>query len=255
MSSAIGMKGYITLLVSLLFGGSVMLLIETPDAWMSGFAQMVSGQRLQLSALQGGFIAGSAEFSWQEENTSFSLGRWEWRLTPRWDGMITESFNAIQGPISGKTEIQISWDGMTLRDTHFIAQTKALKWDNPLWMMMQPSAQLDIETEKINFHDQTITGQATITCQHAFTPQVRLPDLGSWQVKILGEGPTGSLRLVTLKGPLHAEGDGIFSLQPPNLKLSGRLWSEARYARDIEPLIQPLGLQQIDGAIPWKIQL
>jgi len=232
-----------------------MLLIETPDIWIAELAQQLSAQHLKFNQIEGGLIAGSAEVSWQDGFASpRSLGRWEWRLTPRWDGLFTESLNALSGPATGHTALQFSWEGIALHQSHFIIQVKSIQLNHPLWSMMQPSAELHLEAEKITIHDEAIRGEATITCLHGYSPQVRLPDLGSWQIQLHADGDIGSAKFSTLQGPLHVEGEGRFTTQPFQMKLSGRLWSEAREARDIEPIIKPLGIQERDGSVPWKLQ-
>jgi general secretion pathway protein N len=255
MSSLKQFRSFFAVLAALVTGVCITLLVDTPDTWIAGLAKQLSGQRLQLTHIEGGLIQGSADFYWGDDNAStLPLGRWEWRYSPGWDGLLTETISALLGPATGQVALQVSWDGVTLHNADFIIQVSTIKWHHPLWMMVQPSAELHFQAQKINIQNEGITGEASLTCSHGYSPQVRLPDLGSWQIQWKSEDTIGILKLVTLKGPLHVDGDGQFSMQPLQLKLSGRLWSEARYARDLEPIIKSIGPQQVDGSVPWKLR-
>ncbi len=236
-------------------GACLTLFVDTPDAWLAGLAKQLSGQRVQLTHIEGGLIQGSADFYWGDDPLStLPLGRWEWRYSPGWDGLLAVNVSALSGPATGQVVLQMSWDGVTLHKADFIIQVSSIKWRNPLWMMVQPSAELHFQAEKINIQNEVITGEASLTCMHGYSSQVRLPDLGSWQIQWKSEDTIGILKLITLKGPLHVDGDGQFGTQPLQLKISGRLWSEARYARDLEPIIKLVGPQQVDGSVPWKLR-
>jgi hypothetical protein len=231
-------------------GACLTLFVDTPDAWLAGLAKQLSGQRVQLTHIEGGLIQGSADFYWGDDPLStLPLGRWEWRYSPGWDGLLAVNVSALSGPATGQVALQMSWDGVTLHKADFIIQVSSIKWRNPLWMMVQPSAELHFQAEKINIQNEVITGEASLTCMHGYSSQVRLPDLGSWQIQWKSEDTIG-----ILKGPLHVDGDGQFGTQPLQLKISGRLWSEARYARDLEPIIKLVGPQQVDGSVPWKLR-
>ena len=236
-------------------GACLTLFVDTPDAWLAGLAKQLSGQRVQLTHIEGGLIQGSADFYWGDDPLStLPLGRWEWRYSPGWDGLLAVNVSALSGPATGQVALQMSWDGVTLHKADFIIQVSSIKWRNPLWMMVQPSAELHFQAEKINIQNEVITGEASLTCMHGYSSQVRLPDLGSWQIQWKSEDTIGILKLITLKGPLHVDGDGQFGTQLLQLKISGRLWSEARYARDLEPIIKLVGPQQVDGSVPWKLR-
>jgi len=248
-------SSWIALTATLIAGAGMMLLIDTPDTWISGLAQQFSAQRLQLSRIEGGVIAGSADFVWQEGSPPpMPLGRWEWHYAPRWEGLLNESISALSGPAKGQVTLQMSWDGMTLYDADFFIQVSAIQLRNPLWVMVQPSADLHLHSEKIQIQNDLIVGEATLTCNHGYSPQVRLPDLGSWKIQWQPQGTSGSLKLVTLKGPLHVDAEGQLNTQPLQLKLSGRLWSEAQYTHDLEPIIKLVGPQQWDGSVAWKLK-
>jgi general secretion pathway protein N len=249
--------GMVAVAATVFTGAMLTLLFETPEAWIRGSAYALSGNHLQLLDIEGGVLYGSADVSWGEDPAlGTPLGRWGWRYTPQWDGVLIETVRALSGPATGQTGLQLSWDGLTLLSADFTIQARAISWRNPLWTMVQPTAELYLQTEKLNIQNAGMVGEGSLTCSHAYSPQVRLPDLGSWQMHWQAEGETTYLKMMTLKGPLHLEGEGVLTAAgQPTLKLSGRLWSEARYARDLEPIIKQVGAQQPDGSVPWRLNL
>ena len=249
--------GMCAVATTVFIGAMFTLLFETPEAWIRGSAYALSGHHLQLLDIEGGVLDGSADVSWDEDHApGIPLGRWGWRYTPQWNGILIETVRALSGPATGQTGLQLSWDGLTLLGADFTIQARAISWRNPLWTMVQPAAALHLQTERLNIQHEGMVGEGSLTCSHAYSPQVRLPDLGSWQMHWQAAGETTHLKMMTLKGPLHLEGDGVLTVAgQPTLKLSVRLWSEARYARDLEPIIKLMGAQQPDGSVPWRLSL
>lgn len=193
------------------------LLLFAPASWLTGMLQRASGGRVLLSEPRGTVWNGSAQLLLTGgAGSTDAVGlptRLDWRLRPRWDGLVAELGTAccIVQPLT--LRVRPRWGGAQVALANGQTQWPAalLAGLGTPWNTLQLDGDLLLGTQELSVEwvqgRLAIAGRAELTAQRLSSRLSTLRPMGSYRITVLG-GPTPTLQLETLEGSLQLSGNG-----------------------------------------------
>jgi len=188
-----------------------------PARWLAGPLERATGGHLVLSEPRGTVWNGSAQLMLTGGAGSTDAvalpTRVDWRLSPRWDGLLAqvESACCMSQPVA--IRIQPRWGGMrwTVGNSSTQWPAGALAGLGTPWNTLQFDGELHLKTEELSVEwvqgRLAIAGRAELTAQRMSSRLSTLRPMGSYRITVLG-GATPTLQLDTLEGSLQLAGSG-----------------------------------------------
>ncbi|MDP3761733.1 MAG: type II secretion system protein N [Ramlibacter sp.] len=188
-----------------------------PARWLAGPLERATGGHLVLSEPRGTIWNGSAQLMLAGGAGSTDAvalpTRVDWRLSPRWDGLLAqvESACCTSRPIA--VRIRPRWGGTRLAvgDSRTQWPASMLAGLGTPWNTLQFDGALDLKTEELSVEwvqgRLAIAGRADLTAQRLSSRLSTLRPMGSYRITVLG-GATPTLQLATLEGSLQLAGSG-----------------------------------------------
>jgi general secretion pathway protein N len=193
------------------------LLLFAPASWLTGMLQRASAGRVMLSEPRGTVWNGSAQLlltGGAGSTDAMSLPtRLDWRLRPRWDGLVAELGTAccIVQPLT--LRVRPRWGGAQVALANGQTQWPAalLAGLGTPWNTLQLDGDLLLGTQELSVEwvqgRLAIAGRAELTAQRLSSRLSTLRPMGTYRITVLG-GTTPTLQLETLEGSLQLSGNG-----------------------------------------------
>lgn len=193
------------------------LLFFAPARWLADAVTERTGGRLSLGDARGTFWNGSAEMALTGGPGSVDAvalpTRVDWRLHPRWDGVLAEVSSACC--TSQPMQLRVGW---RFGGAHVAVAASQSQWPAALlaglgtpWNTLQLDGDLRLETKGLSVEwvagRLAIAGRAELTAQRLSSRLSTLRPMGSYRITVQG-GQTPSLQLDTLEGSLNLSGSG-----------------------------------------------
>lgn len=193
------------------------LLFFAPARWLADAVTERTGRRVLLADARGTFWNGSAEMALTGGPGSVDAAalptRVDWRLRPRWDGVLAEVSSACCTPVP--VQVRFGW---RLGGAHVAVAGSQSQWPAALlaglgtpWNTLQLDGDLRLETKGLSVEwvagRLAIAGRAELTAQRLSSRLSTLRPMGSYRIIVQG-GQTPSLQLETLEGSLNLSGSG-----------------------------------------------
>jgi general secretion pathway protein N len=188
-----------------------------PARWLAAPLERATGGRLVLSEPRGTAWDGSAQLMLTGGAGSTDAvalpTRFEWRLSPRWDGLLAQVESACCTSQPVAIRLRPRWDGMRLTVGNSSTQwpAAALAGLGTPWNTLQFEGDLQLKTEELSVEwaqgRLAIAGRAELTAQRMSSRLSTLRPMGSYRITVLG-GATPTLQLDTLEGSLQLAGSG-----------------------------------------------
>jgi len=187
-------------------------LLFAPAQWLADAVRDRSGGRLLLREARGTVWNGSARLVLAGGAGSADAAalptRIDWRLRPRWDGILAELSTACCTARPVRVRSAVRWGG-----SHLEVGDGQSRWPAELlaglgtpWNTLQLEGDLRLETKGLSVEwvagRLAISGQAELTAQRVSSRLSTLKPMGSYRITLL-VGPTPSLRLETIEGALQ----------------------------------------------------
>jgi len=198
-------------------GAAAAMLQFAPARWLAGPLERATGGRLVLSEPRGTIWNGSAQLMLAGGAGSTDAvalpTRVDWRLSPRWDGLLAQVESACCTSRPVAVRIRPRWGG-----TQLAVGDSSTQWPASMlaglgtpWNTLQFDGDLDLKTQELSVEwaqgRLAIAGRADLTAQRLSSRLSTLRPMGSYRITVLG-GATPSLQLATLEGSLQLAGSG-----------------------------------------------
>ena len=238
-----------------LLGGVLALGAVMPARWLASAVEHATAGRLQLRNAQGLWWNGDAlplltggpgsrdallipsRLHWQ-----LGLGWRELRLTLQQDCCLPQGLTLRVQPGWGQARLELS----PVQNVQWPAQ-----WVEGLgapWNTLKPGGLLSLDSpgltlELASGQAPRLQGQVRLTVQQASSRMSTLAPLGSYQVRVQGQGerPVG-LHLSTQTGPLQLQGTG--EIGPHGLRFRGTASPDEGYEAALNNLLNLIGRRQ-----------
>jgi general secretion pathway protein N len=207
-----------------LAGLSLVLVLQAPAAWLSGWVGHWTGGRLLLEDPRGTVWTGSAR--WTLTGGAGSLDRTSlpdrlaWKLRPDLSGLRLELHAPCCTPSALRLHASPHWAGARLRVLNPVTPEPAAVAEGPAtlltglgapWNTLELDGRLTLKTRDLTL-DWTggrlrIDGSAELTARDLASRLSTLRPIGSYRIALAG-GSTPSLEMTTLEGALLLQGSG-----------------------------------------------
>ena len=198
-------------------GLAVATLQFAPARWLAGPLERATGGHVVLSEPRGTVWEGSAQLMLTGGAGSTDVmalpTRVDWRLFPRWDGLLAQVETACCTSQPIAMRIRPRWGGMrwTVGNSSTQWPAAALAGLGTPWNTLQFEGDLHLKTEELSVEwvqgRLAIAGRAELTAQRMSSRLSTLRPMGSYRITVLG-GATPTLQLDTLEGSLQLAGSG-----------------------------------------------
>ena len=193
------------------------VLLFAPARWLAARLERATDGRVLFTEARGTVWRGSARvmLAGGEGSTDATAlpTRLDWRLAPRWDGLMAQFESGCCTPQPIAVRIRPRWGGTQVR----VADSRS-QWPAELlaglgtpWNTLQFDGDLQLSTEELSVEwvqgRLAIGGRAELTAQRLSSRLSTLRPMGSYRITVLG-GATPTLQLETLEGSLQLAGNG-----------------------------------------------
>ncbi|AOY92433.1 general secretion pathway protein GspN [Cupriavidus sp. USMAA2-4] len=225
-------------------------LAALPAAWIADSVAAQSGQKLLLADAQGTLWQGSATLALSagsgSETATVLPGRLQWTVAfwPLFTGRLRVTVR--------HTEAMDTPVALTVAPGGWQAQAGALRLPATLleglgapFNSLRPDGRMQLDWTALNGSFSASGGQPaghlTLRLDNLSSAVSRLRPLGSYRAEIDWSGGGGKLRLHTVNGPLHLEGDGTLGRQA---RFEGTAFADPDAAAQLVGLLSLLGRRE-----------
>ena len=220
--------------------------IQWPAAWLQGWVEQASDGRWKLSGAEGTIWNGSASLLLTENSGNRGRGSsrvfqnisWKLRGNELWNGRLVFETSLEQGNVL-ITLNATEWS-MEKLDAQLPASALAGLTSGPMgrygWTGL---LQARSAVFKCSLQGRDCTGEVELLWKDAGVTEVPGPVLGSYRIRIVGEGPSVHFDLTTLEGRLQLAGKG--EIGAAGLRFTGEASATGADAGPLEAKLRTLG--------------
>ena len=200
-----------------LAGLLVVLVLFAPAAWMAALVGQLSSQQIVLANARGTVWEGSAQLvltGGEDSHDAMALpGRMRWRLQTAWPGLALRIDADCCTPQPILVAVTPRWGGLriVLADGSSQWPSAVLAGLGTPWTTVQPEGKLGLSTRGLsldwNEGRLAVAGRAELQAAQMSSRLSTLRPMGSYRITVNG-GPTATVQLDTLEGPLQLSGSG-----------------------------------------------
>ena len=193
------------------------MLLFAPARWLTATLERAADNRILLTEARGTIWNGSAQLVLTggpgSADAAALPSRLDWRLRPRWDGLVAELATACCMAEPLALRFRPRWGGMhvTLADGQSQWPTAVLAGLGTPWNTLQFEGDLLLATHGLSVEwvqgRLAIGGRAELTALRLSSRLSTLRPMGSYRITVLGGTPP-TLQLNTLEGALQLGGSG-----------------------------------------------
>lgn len=243
-------------LAAVLLIASITLAVTLPATWLAALVEQQTGGRLSLgdatgTVWRGSAVLGVVNAGGQVRAPLLPLlpGRFHWRLSPAiLIGRVElrlENSDALSQPVhlrGSTTRWQLSSSSLALSADRLSALGAPLN-------TVQPSGRMQLFWEPLSLSRSPdglmIHGHLRLEMTEIASALSPVKPLGAYQLQVDWRGKRAPLRLKTLSGPLHLQGDGV--LANGRLQFSGQAWAGEGQEQRLAILLNLLGQRRQAG--------
>lgn len=193
------------------------VLLFAPARWLTAALQRATGERVLFNDPRGTIWNGSAQLLLAggpgSTDAAALPSRLDWRLRPRWDGLLAQLDTACCTPQPLTLRVRPRWGGaeIVLEDSKTQWPAAVLAGLGTPWNTLQIEGDLILGTNELSVEwvqgRLAIGGRAELTAQRLSSRLSTLRPMGTYRITVLG-GTTPALQLETLDGGLQLSGSG-----------------------------------------------
>jgi len=230
----------------------VFLLANLPASWLGFALERSSRGALSLGepagtvwkgsgllALRsGGAYRGIADIEWRTNALSFLAGR----LSVALSGAAPEA--------GLRASVSLGARSVRFQNVEANAPAALLEPLVPAAAFAKPEGRLRVLADSFEIGDAGVVGTASVEWLEAGVLQTRR--LGDYRLQITGRGERAELKLATLRGDLRLTGGGEWRAAQPRIVQLRGLAEAAAERKDLEPLLQAMGIAGAGPSRPFS---
>jgi general secretion pathway protein N len=220
----------------------VFLVVNLPASWLGFALERSSRGALSLGEPAGTVWKGSGLLALRSGGAFRGIADIEWRTNPLalFAGRLSVALSGAAPEAALRASVSLGARSVRFQNVDVSASAVLLEPLVPAAAFAKPEGRLRVLADSLEIGAAGVAGAATFEWLEAGVLQVR--GLGDYRLQITGRGERAELKLATLRGDLRLTGGGEWrAAQPRVVQLRG-LAEAAAERKDLEPLLQTMGI-------------
>jgi len=235
----------------------VFLLVNLPAAWLGFALERASRGALALGEPAGTVWKGRGLLALRSGGGFRGIADLEWTCNPLsvLTGRLNVALSGVAPDTRLRANVSLGAKSVRIQNLEASAPAAALEPAVPAVAFAKPDGRLRVLADSVEIGGAGIVGAATVEWLEAGVLQVQR--LGDYRLQITGSGERAAVKLATLRGDLRLSGEGEWrAAQPRSMQLRG-IAQAAAERKDLEPLLQALGIAGPGPSRPfvWMVPL
>ncbi|MCK9285103.1 MAG: type II secretion system protein N [Rhodocyclaceae bacterium] len=233
---------------------AVALAATVPATLADGLVREASGGRLRLAAVQGTLWSGAGQIELRTEGEDSGLTkRLTWHLQPKSWLHATLTYAVVTDQEPRPITVTISWSRIQFENIDISMPAWALGIAVPRLSSLELTGEIQLRANSLSFGRNDTQGSATLQWQVAGSTLTPVSPLGSYELRLVGEGPSVHAALNTLQGPLQLDGQGSWGNdRKPVFIASARM--PPQFRQQLAPFLRMIAIERDDGSFALQIK-
>jgi general secretion pathway protein N len=235
----------------------VFLLANLPASWLGFALERSSRGALSLGEPAGTVWKGSGLLALRSGGIFRGIADIEWRTNPLsvLTGRLSVALSGAAPEAGLRASVSLGARSVRFQNVEANAPAALLDPAVPAAAFAKPEGRLRVLADSLEIGGVGVVGAASIEWLEAGVLQVR--GLGDYRLQITGKGERAELRLATLRGDLRLNGGGEWRAAQPRIVQLRGLAEAAPERKDLEPLMQTLGIAGAGPSRPflWTVPI
>jgi general secretion pathway protein N len=177
--------------------------------------------------------------------------RWHWRALPLFSGRIAYDIDARANGIEAHASLARAWRTLEIRDAAGQSSAAAAAQALPLLAAWQPQGMLTFAVPRLDIREEDVRGEGEVHWRDAALAIAPVRPLGSYVLRVKGDGGPARVTLATLDGALRLAAEGTWSGR--HVAMSGEARASGPDADALTSMLDLLGPRRADGAHTMQI--
>jgi general secretion pathway protein N len=243
-----------TLLLIALGFYAVILVVEAPATLVDAALRRVGNERLRLVQAQGSVWSGKGILEIRSAGATEALARpISWRVQPAslWRGQLVCEVRL--DPASPPITVAASPTRVQIDGAEIDLPADALALAEPRLKPLKLKGDIQIRLDGFSLARNSVNGGLVVLWQSAGSDFSPVSPMGSYELRVDGEGQDVRARLTTNEGPLQLDGAGTWKVTaPPRFTATARVPPE--YREQFVPLLRLIAVQRDEETFELRLQ-
>ncbi len=230
------------------------MVAQAPATLADTALQRASNGRLRLTQAQGTVWLGAGSLEIREGGLESAMARkLAWRISPEslWRGRLVCDVQ-LEGATRG-FPLAVALSKVEVGDVEFSLPAAALAIAEPRLRPLRLSGDVLLKTEKLSVGRHGMLGNLTLQWQDAGSVFAPVSPIGSYELKLEGQGKNVNAVMQTLEGPLQIEGSGAWAAGKKPVFLA-TVQVPAPLREQFTPLLRLISLQRDEGTFELQLK-
>ena len=235
----------------------VFLLANLPASWLGFALERASRGALSLGEPAGTVWKGSGLLALRSGGAFRGIAEFQWNCNPlsTLTGRLSVALSGIAPETRLRASVSLGAGSVRFQNVEADAPASLLEPAIPAAAFAKPDGRVRVLADSFEVGGAGVAGAATVEWLEA--GMSGLPRLGDYRLQITGNGERAAVKLATLRGDLRVSGEGEWrAAQPRIVQLRGTVQAAAE-RKDLEPLLQALGItgSGIPQPFAWTVPI
>jgi general secretion pathway protein N len=235
----------------------VFLLANLPASWLGFALERSSGGALSLGEPAGTVWKGSGLLALRSGGGFRGIADIEWHTNPLsvLAGRLSVALSGAAPEAGLRASVSLGAGSVRFQNVEANASAALLEPLVPAAAFAKPEGRLRVLADSFEIGGAGVVGAATVEWIDAGVLQVR--GLGDYRLQITGSGERAAVKLATLRGDLRLSGEGEWRAAQPRIVQLRGIAEAAAERKDLEPLLQALGIRGsgIPQPFAWTVPI
>jgi len=221
----------------------VFLLANLPAAWLGFALERSSRGAFALGDPAGTLWKGSGLLALRSGGAFRGIADLQWSCNPLslFAGRLSVALSGAAPDTGLRASVSLGAGSVRFRNVEINAPAALLEPVVPAAAFAKPDGRLRVLADSFEIGEASLVGAATVEWVEAGVSG--LQRLGDYRLQITGNGERAGLKLATLRGDLRLTGEGEWRAAQPRIVQLRGIGEAAAERKDLEPLLQALGIK------------
>ena len=230
------------------------LIVQAPATLVDAELQRASNGRLRLAQAQGTIWAGSGLIEIRDVGGRNAIAKdIAWRVLPEslWRGRLVCEVELERA--TRRFPIAASLTTIEIANAEIDLPAAALAFAEPRLKPLKLSGDVLLRTTNLSIGRDGMLGTVTLQWRAAGSAFSPLSPIGSYELRLDGQGNTVRATLSTLQGPLQLDGSGSWTTgRKPEFQATVRV--PPQYQEQLTPLLRIISVQRDEGSFELQLK-
>jgi general secretion pathway protein N len=237
----------------------VFLMANVPAAWLGFALERASRGTLVLGDPKGTVWKGSGLLALRSGGGFRGVADLEWSCNPL--SVLTGRLRVALSGVAPETRLRASMSlgpgSVRFQNVQADAPVALLEPAVPAAAFAKPDGRLRVLADSVEIGGAGVVGAATVEWVEAGLSGLQAQRLGDYRLQITASGERAAMKIATLRGDLRLSGEGEWRAAQPRIVYLRGIAEAAAERKDLEPLLQLLGIEGPGPSRPfaWTVPI